>query len=291
MGVETEEFTTETRRAGALAASVRAGMRDLRQYPGLVSMTVVTVAMGTALALLGPLLAEATEAGEVYVTMHSEVLVLAQPDLEGDLGRLTADLAGIDGVGRVRVAAPSDLEALPPGQLLGFVDGDSLVLEPTGRVPVDGIQQQVRDVPGVESVALGVGIPSQLTIELVQMLMPWLALAFLAAAVLLVAVLSVMTARSRVDEAEAMRLFGGSTVSIWIRMSLVIALPTLSTIAVVTGVLASAAGPISSWVLPAGVTMTGAATTVLATGLRLGVAALLVVSVVSLAAMWRVATK
>lgn len=290
MDIETERLIVETHRAGAITASVRAGLRDLREYPGIVSMTVITVAIGTVLTLLGPLLTEAVEAGDAYVSMNSEVLVLAEPD-QGGLADLSANIAGIDGVSRVRVAEPSDLEVLPPGQLFSFSEGDSLVVEPTGRVPVDAIQQRARDTLGVSSVALGVGVPSQLMIELVASLTPWLALAFLVSAVLLVAVLSVMTARSRGEEAEAMRLVGGSTVSIWIRIGLVIAAPTVLVVAVTTAVVAIASPSIASMALPEGVSMEGAASGVLSAGLLLGIASLLVVSVASLAAIWRVSTK
>lgn len=291
MDVEHEELVGETHRGRAFGASVRAGIRDLKDYPSIVTMTVVTVLLGTAMALLGPLLRELTEAGDTYVTMNSEILVLAQPDFRGDLAEVSAALSGMDGVNLVREATRSDLEALPPNQQSRFQSGDPLVIEPTGRVPVQAIHHQVEDVPGVASVALGVGVPSQWTIELVENLVPWLAVAFLVGAILLVANLSFMTARSRAEEAEAMRLVGASTLSVWIRIFLVTAIPTVFVVALTTGAIATAGPSIAAWLLPEGATMVGATNTILASGLLLGGAALLVASVASLAAVWRVVTK
>lgn len=290
MDTELEDIAGNIDRRSSFAASIRAGIRDLRDYPSIVSMTVVTVMLGTAIALLGPLFSGAAEVGEAYVTMNSEILVLAEPDLRGNLTELSTDLARIEGVSRIREATPSDFEALSPSQLFTFHDGDALVIEPNGSVPVQSIHRSALHVPGVASAAFGVGVPSQLAIELAETLIPWLAVASLAAAILLVVVLSVMTARSRAGEAVAMRLVGGSTASIWIRIGLVVAVPTFLVVNLTTVVIAIAAPSIASRVLPVGVTMVGAAHTVLTTGLLLGGAALLVAGVAGLTALWRAAT-
>jgi len=85
LNVETEDLVVEIDPAGALAASLRSGLGDIREHRGIVIMTAVTVAGGTLLALLGPLLSEATAVGDAYVAMNSELLVLQDPNGEGQL--------------------------------------------------------------------------------------------------------------------------------------------------------------------------------------------------------------
>ena len=85
LNVETDDLVVEIDRAGALAASLRSILGDIREHRGIVIMTAVTVAVGTLLALLGPLLSEATAVGDAYVAMNSELLVLQDPNAEGKL--------------------------------------------------------------------------------------------------------------------------------------------------------------------------------------------------------------
>lgn len=254
-------------------------------------MTAVTVAVGTLLALLGPLLREATAVGDTYVTMNSELVVLAESNTEVDLSELSTALASVEGVDLVRPATSDDLAALAPAQVIRFPEGETLVIEPTGRVPIQAIHHQALNVSGVAAIAPGVGVPSQLTIDLVQSLVPWLAAAFFAAALILIVVLTVQIARSRADEAEAMRLVGGSTISILVRTSLVIAVPTLIAVTATTIAVIIAAKSLTSWALPTGVTLTDPIRLIASTGLILALSAIVVVAAASLASIWRPATK
>lgn len=254
-------------------------------------MTAVTVAVGTLLALLGPLLSEATAVGDAYVTMNSELLVLAELSAEGDLTELSTALATVTGVELVRPATSADLAALAPAQLLRFTEGETLVIEPTGLVPIQAIHQQALDRPGVADVAPGVGVPSQLIIDLVETLVPWLAIAFFVAALVLIMVLSVLVARSRADEAEAMRLVGGSTSLILVRIGLVIAVPTILAVVITFGAVAVTAQSLTSWALPSGVTLTEPVQAIVSTGFILAIFTMAIVVLASLASIWRAATK
>lgn len=254
-------------------------------------MTAVTVAVGTLLALFGPLLREATEIGDTYVTMNSELVVLAGTNTGVDLSELSTALASVEGVDLVRPATSDDLEALAPAQVIRFSEGETLVIEPTGRVPIQAIHQRALNVSGVTAIAPGVGVPSQLTIDLVQSLVPWLAAAFFAAALILIVVLTVQIARSRADEAEAMRLVGGSTISILVRTSLVIAVPTFIAVTATTIAVIITAQSLTSWALPTGVTLVDPTRLIASTGLLLAVSAMVVVAGASLASIWRPATK
>lgn len=282
----------ESHRGRSLWASFRAGVRDLKDYPALVTITAVTVFMGAAVTPLGSLVTGLAEVGDTYVTMNSELIVLVDIDQVGeDLDSLMADLSDVDGVAVVRESTPDDLAALPPGQLLRYQSGVTLTIEPTGAVPVESVHHQVSFVAGVESAAPGVGVHSRLAIDLVKVMTPWVAVLFFAAGLLLVANLAYMTARTRGAEAEAMRLLGAGSSNIWVRIGLVVAIPTVPVILVATGLVAVASPLVADAMLPEGTTMTGARGPVAKTGFLLAAAAAVLGSITSLGAVWRVATK
>jgi len=290
--VEIEDFVAERHGGRSLWASFRAGVRDLRQFPGLVTMAAVTVFVGTAVALLGPLVVGLAEAGDTYVTMNSEVIVLVDTvQAEEDLDSLIEAISDVEGVKVVRESTPDDLAALPPFQLLSYRDGVTLTIEPTGAVPVEAIHGQVLFVAGVDSAAPGVGVMSQMAIDLVRTITPWLAIGFFAAGLLLVANLAYMTARIRREEVVAMRLVGAGTWSLWVRTSLVVVFPTVLVIVVVTGLVALSAPWVSTSMLPDDGAIPGIGDPVVSIGLRLAGAAAVVALITSLASMWRVAAK
>lgn len=264
----------------------------MRQFPGLVTMAAVTVFVGTAVALLGPLVVGLAEAGDTYVTMNSEVIVLVDTvQAEEDLDSLIEAISDVEGVKVVRESTPDDLAALPPFQLLSYRDGVTLTIEPTGAVPVEAIHGQVLFVAGVDSAAPGVGVMSQMAIDLVRTITPWLAIGFFAAGLLLVANLAYMTARIRREEVVAMRLVGAGTWSLWVRTSLVVVFPTVLVIVVVTGLVALSAPWVSTSMLPDDGAIPGIGDPVVSIGLRLAGAAAVVALITSLASMWRVAAK
>ena len=53
LNVETEALVVEINRAGAFAASLRSGLRDIREHRRLVTMIAVAAAVGTLLTLFG----------------------------------------------------------------------------------------------------------------------------------------------------------------------------------------------------------------------------------------------
>lgn len=254
-------------------------------------MTAVTVFLGAAVALLGSLVTGLADVGDTYVTMNSELIVLVDNDRIADLDSLMADLSDVDGVAVVRESTQDDLAALPPGQLLRYESGVTLTIEPTGAVPIENIHHQISFVAGVDSAAPGVGVHSQLAIDLVKVITPWLAVVFFAAGLLLVVNLAYMTARTRGAEAEAMRLVGAGSSSIWLRTGLVVAIPTVTVILLATGLVAITAPIVADAMLAEGTTMAAARGPVARTGLLLAGAAAVLVAITSLGAVWRVATK
>ncbi len=290
-GVEDNEVDSGRQLARSWAASIRSGLRDIGRHRGLVLMIAATVSVGSVLTLLGPLLDEAVDAGDEYVTMNSELIVLADSSTPIDIAELADAVSSVDGVQLVRPSTTQDLEALPPNQIFRFTSGETLVIEPTGRVRVEAIRQEALDIRGVSDVALGVGVPSQMTIALVRALLPWVAIAFFVSALILIANLSFLLARTRRAEAEAMRLVGGTTLSIVIRTGLVVAVPTVLSIVATTTVVALTASSIVSAFLPSGVALNHVAQQTVSTGIVLAMAATVVVGLATVASIGRVATK
>lgn len=279
-------------RVGSVRAAFRAGLLDLRDYPVLVSLTTVVVFVATLLVLAGPLLTNAARAGETYVTMNSELIVLLDPELTAEeRNQATAALSVVDGVEAVRASEPGDVESLPPNQILRYQSGSTLTVEPTGLITVEHIQTRVIRTPGVVDAALGLGVPSLAMMEMVGLVLPWLALAFFVAGIILVANLSFMVARTRIEEADAMRMVGADTSSIWLRTGLVVALPTLVVVLAATALVALVGPPVVGSYFPDDVRGMMTVRPVLQTGSLLAAAATFTAIAFSLVAVWRVATK
>lgn len=288
--LQPDSFTPH--RGFAFWASVRAGLRDLRTYPVLVSLTVISVLVATVLVLANPILSQVSQAGEVHVTMNSEIVILLDADLgSGEAAEIRSGLAAIDGAQVVRPSEPEDLESLPPSEIFRFESGPTLVIEPTGFVDVQAIQFKATQVSGVSDTALGIGVLSQLAIDLVQILLPWLTVAFLVAGLLLVANLAFLAARTRSQEAEVMRLVGAGTWMIWLRTGLVIAVPTVVVVLVTTALVAAAVPTVAGILLSDQAASVVSAGPVIRSGLLLTAAAAFIATTLSLTAVWRAATK
>ena len=222
---------TPESRIAVLGASFRSGIGDLKRFPGLVSLVAVVVFIATLLALAGQFMSAASEVGEAHVTLHSEIVVLLDDGLDAaERLEVRRELATISGVADVRPPEPDDIEALPPGQALAYGEGTTLVIEPNGSVQVEAILFQAMQTPTVSGAALGVGVPSQRTMSLLTALVPWAAACFLASGLVLIGNLAFAVARTREEEASTMRLLGLDAFSIWLRSTLVVAVPALAVI-------------------------------------------------------------
>jgi hypothetical protein len=122
--------------------------------------------------------------------------------------------------------------------------------------------------------------------HLVQTVIPWVATAFSVGGLLLVANLAFLAGATRRLEAEAMKLVGAETWVVWLRVGLLIMVPTVLVIVLTTGVV-SAATPALARVFPAPEAAPVIdAGPVIRSGLVMGTVATLTASSLSLVAVW-----
>jgi cell division protein FtsX len=204
----------------------------------MVSVTVIVVALATVFVLMHPLLDQIVDVGDSEVTRLSEVIVLLDEGLDQEqLDDAADNLGSLRGVANVRASTESDLSALSRPLPRAAENLNLLTLELDGNAPVEDVEFHASEASGVAQVFLGVGVKSGLAVDLLELVIPWMAAMFALGGAILMANLAFSVSRTRREEAKIMRLIGAGAISIWIRLGAVVLIPVVATIVTTTALM------------------------------------------------------
>jgi cell division protein FtsX len=204
----------------------------------MVSVTVIVVALATVFVLMHPLLGQLVDVGDAEVIRISEVIVLLDEGLDQEqLDDAADNLGSLRGVANVRASTESDLSALSRPLPRAAENLNLLTLELDGKAPVEDVEFHASEASGVAQVFLGVGVKSGLAVDLLELVIPWMAAMFALGGAILMANLAFSVSRTRREEAKIMRLIGAGAISIWIRLGAVVLIPVVATIVTTTALM------------------------------------------------------
>lgn len=208
-----EIFTSSDRRR-AIAYAFVGGVRTLRRFPGLVSLTATIVTVSIFIGLLSTVMSSLASAGSVEL-VRATTIVAVLDESAGD--EVTARLTRMAGIESQRPATFSDLTEVQ--QWYGAAPNASepaVVLELSGTRGTEEILTPLRNIDGVLRAAVSVGDDFYLMKDFMATVASWFSVLLVGGAILMIANLARMVAAMGLDEAATMRLVGADRFSVWV---------------------------------------------------------------------------